>query len=116
MNDEVFAAIDRELLSWPGVSREQGRFNSTVYLLGRREIGHIHRNGVADLPFPKAIYDELIATGRARPHHVGVRGFVSYHIDALDDVDHAIALFRMNYDRATAAMHRGEAEEEQGAA
>jgi hypothetical protein len=116
MNEEIFVAIDRELLGWPGVSREQGRFNSTVYQLGRREIGHIHRNGVADLPFPKAIYDELIATGRAQPHQAGVRGFVSYRIDGQDDVSEAIALFRVNYDRATAASSRGEVEEEQGAA
>jgi hypothetical protein len=116
MNEELLEAIDRELLSWPGVSREPGRFNSTVYLLGRREIGHVHRNGVADLPFPKAIYDELIATGRAQPHQVGVRGFVSHRIDDRADVGKAIALFRMNYDRATAATNRGESEEEQGAA
>jgi hypothetical protein len=116
MNEELFASIDRELLSWPGVSRERGRFNSTAYMLGRREIGHIHGNGVADLPFPKAIYDELIAAGRAQPHHVGARGYVSYHIDSPDDVRHAIALFRMNYDRATAVSSRGEVDEEQGAA
>jgi hypothetical protein len=116
MNEELWESIDRELLSWPGVSREQGRFNSTAYMLGRREIGHIHRNGVADLPFPKAVYDELLAAGRAQPHQAGVRGFVSYQIDDLNDINQAIALFRMNYDRATAVLNRSDSEEEQGAA
>ncbi len=103
MNDELLAAIERELLGWTGVTKEPGRFNSTAYLLGRREIGHVHGNSVADLPFPRATYDELIASGRAQPHHAGVRGFVSVWLDAPDGVSRAIALFRMNYDRASAA-------------
>jgi hypothetical protein len=35
---------------------------------GRKEIGHIHHNGVADLTFPSEIHDELISEGRAKPH------------------------------------------------
>jgi hypothetical protein len=31
------------VLGRPGVSKEPGRFNSTVYGLGEREIGHVHR-------------------------------------------------------------------------
>ena len=77
MNDELQGSIEREVLGWPGVSQEPGRFNSTAYLLGRREIGHVHGNRVVDLPFPRALADELIASGRARPHQAGVRGFVS---------------------------------------
>ncbi len=102
MNEELLAMVDREVLGWPGVTVEPGRFNSTTYLVGRREIGHVHRNGVADLPFPRAVYDELIASGRAQPHQAGVRGVVSYWIDSPDDVSQAITLFRMNYDRARA--------------
>ncbi len=103
MHEESLAQIERELLSWPGVHLEEGRFNSMTYRVGRKEIGHIHRNGVADLPFPRARYEELIASGRAQPHHFGVRGFVSYAIDKPGGVNEAIALFRLNYDRANAS-------------
>ncbi len=106
MNDELQASqasIERELLAWTGVTKEPGRFNSTAYLLGRREIGHIHGNRVVDLPFPRAIYDEMIASGRAQPHHAGVRGVVSVWLDDADGANRAIALLRMNYDRASAA-------------
>ncbi len=103
MNDELLAMVDRELLSWPGVAKESGRFTSTAYMLGRREIGHVHRNGVADLAFPRTVYVALIASGQAQPHQAGVRGVVSYWIENADDVGQVIALFRMNYDRATAA-------------
>src|SRR4051794_11164442 len=102
MSDESLGAIEREVLTWPGVSKEAGRFNSVSFTIGRREIGHVHRNGVADLPFPRAVHDELIAGGRARPHQAGVAGVVSVWLDSPEKIDEAIALFRMNYDRATA--------------
>ena len=44
--------VEGEVSSWPGIVPGGGRFGSTVYRLGRREIGHLHRNGVADLPIP----------------------------------------------------------------
>ena len=103
MTDHLLIQLDREVLAWPGVSTEPGRFRSTVYKLGRRELGHVHDNGVADFPFPRAIRDELLAAGRVEPHHVGVPGYVSYRIRRTEDVGAAVALFRMNYDRGSAA-------------
>jgi hypothetical protein len=105
MTDESLTAIEREVLSWPGVSKEPGRFNSVSFTVGRREIGHVHRNGVADLPFPRAVHDELIASGRARPHQAGVAGVVSVWLDTPDKIDDVIALFRLNYDRANATRN-----------
>jgi hypothetical protein len=97
--NDVLTLIDREVSSWPGVSKGPGRFGSTAYSVGRREIGHIHRNDVADFGLPRTIRDELLATGRAAPHQAGVRGAVSYAIRAPSDVGPALALFRLNYDR-----------------
>ena len=37
-------------------------------------------NGVADIPFPRAIHDELIASGRAKPHQAGFPSIVSFYI------------------------------------
>lgn len=103
MYEESLLQIDHELLSWPGMHAESGRFNSTTYKLGRKEIGHIHRNGVADLPFPRGMYEELIAAGRVQPHQFGAHGFVSFPIGAAGDFGEAISLFRLNYDRAREA-------------
>jgi Family of unknown function (DUF5519) len=77
-----------------------------MYRFGRREIGHVHHNGVADLPFPREIHDELIADGRAKPHGAGFAGVVSYPIREPEDVPGAVELFRMSYDRATTAAKR----------
>lgn len=100
MNNDLLVSIEREVLGWPGVTKSRGRFNSTAYNLGRRELGHVHRNGVVDLAFPKTVHDELIAAGRAEPHQAGFPSIVSYYIREPGDVSGALALFRMNYDRA----------------
>ncbi len=116
MNDELLASIEREVLGWPGVSKETGRGGPgqggfwvppfTVYRFGRRALGHIHDTGVADLTFPREIHDELISGGRAKPHGAGFASVVSYHIRELEDVPEVVELFRMNYERVKASAER----------
>ncbi|MBA2714298.1 MAG: DUF5519 family protein [Rubrobacteraceae bacterium] len=77
MNDDLLALIEREVLSRSGVSKEPDRSGVAVYRFGRRQIGHIHHDGVADLPFPKAIHDGLISDGMAEPHRGGFPATVS---------------------------------------
>jgi len=94
--------IRREVSSWPGVTVEPHRFGGLEYRLGRRELGHVHGNRLADLPFPVEMRRQLVASGRAEPHHIlPDSGWVSYFMRRPDDADGAIELFRMNYDRAT---------------
>ena len=63
-------AIRAELLSWDGVSAHPHRFGGTEFRVHGREFGHLHGDRLADIPFPKRARDELIAAGRAEPHHV----------------------------------------------
>ena len=103
MDDELLRSIDGEVLGWPGVSKDPNRRNVTVYRFGRRQIGHIHHDGVADLQFPKALHDELISAGKAQPHRGGFPAVVSYRIRTPEDVPGAVELFRKSYERAKAA-------------
>jgi hypothetical protein len=115
MNAQLLTSIERELLGWPGVSKEEfvggrgrGGFQvppATLFRFGRREIGHLHHTGEADLPFPRKIYDELIASGRAKPHGAGFAGVVTYIVREPGDVPGAVELFRMNYERAKAVAN-----------
>jgi len=90
----------REVSSWTGVTLHDHRFGGVEFRVGRREIGHLHAT-IADLPFPRAIRDELIAAGRARPHHVLPNsGWVTVPMRTDRDAANVIELFRYNYERA----------------
>ena len=100
MTDAIHAAIVREVSSWPGVTIGRHRFGGTEFRHGRRELGHVHGSRLADLPFPLLIRNELVAAGRAEPHHIHPEsGWVSYFIRGVADVPRVIELFRLNYNR-----------------
>jgi hypothetical protein len=102
----VVEALVAEVGSWPGVEVAEHRFGGVEFRVGRREVGHVHAGGrggsFADLPFPRAVRDELIAAGRARPHHVlPDSGWITVPISTAADLRSAIEIFRGNYDRTS---------------
>ncbi len=104
----IHEAIERELLSWPDVTVGRHRFGGREFLVGKREIGHVHGSTVADLPFPRAIRDELISRGEATAHHhVPDSGWVSFYFRSEKDIPAALALFRRNYERIRAIAQGG---------
>jgi hypothetical protein len=103
--------IEQELLSWPGITSHPHRFGGVEFRDGKVELGHVHGDQLADLPFPKRIRDELVAAGRAIPHHVLPNsGWVSRLIRRQEDVEGVIELFRLNYERVTTRKTRVPAE------
>jgi hypothetical protein len=93
-------AVRAEVATWDGVTTHEHRFGGIEFRLGRRELGHLHAT-FADLPFPRVIRDELIAAGRARPHHVlPDSGWVTAPMRTASEVAGVIDLFRLNYERA----------------
>lgn len=93
--------IDAAVLGWPGITSQPHRFGGTEYCLGRREIGHVHGDSLVDIPFPKTVRNELIAGGRAEPHHIlPVSGWVSIYLRQASDVDRAIELLRHSFEIA----------------
>jgi len=99
-SDALVALIELEIAGWEGVSVEPHRFGGVEFRLGRRELGHLHRSGLADLPFPVKVREQLVAEGKADRHHVlPESGWVSRRVRDRDDVAAVIKLFRLNYDR-----------------
>lgn len=99
-SEGVAERITREVGSWEGVSVAPHRFGGVEFRVGRRELGHLHGERLADLPFPTAIKNQLLAERRVELHHVlPASGWISFRIRSDQDVDAAIALFRLNYDR-----------------
>jgi hypothetical protein len=95
--------IEREVTGWPGVEGKPHRFGGVEFRVNGHEIGHLHGSRLADLPFPVRVRRELVAAGKAQLHHVLPQtGWVSYPIRQPEDVDGALELFRLNYERLTA--------------
>jgi hypothetical protein len=110
MAGSIQEAIVREVAGWPGVTTGRHRFGGIEFRLGRRELGHLHGSRLADLPFPLLVRNELVAAGRAEPHHIYPdSGWVSYFIAGEADVARVIELFRLNYDRPWAKPSVGAA-------
>ncbi|HEY8201190.1 MAG TPA: luciferase family protein [Actinomycetota bacterium] len=92
--------IETEVGGWPGVTTHPHRFGGVEFRVGRVELGHLHGGHLADLPMPRRIRDQLVAEGRALPHHVlPDSGWVSRRIEGRDDAKGVVELFRMNYER-----------------
>ena len=96
------ARITAAVISWAGVTSQPHRFGGVEYVIGRREIGHIHGDHLVDIPFPKKVRDEIVAAGRAQPHHVlPETGWVSLYLRQESDVEQAIALLKQSYEIAS---------------
>jgi Luciferase len=103
--------ISNAVAGWHGTSAHPHRFGGTEFSLGEREIGHLHGDTLLDVPFPRRVHDELIETGRAKPHHVlPDSGWVSFRINAEPDVEAAISLLRRSYDAISSQLERRKAQ------
>jgi len=93
--------ISEAVTSWAGVTAQPHRFGGVEYVIGRREVGHIHGDQLVDIPFPKKVRDEMVAAGRAQPHHIlPETGWISFYLRHESDVEQAIALLRESYEIA----------------
>ena len=96
----IAAKIQDEVSSWEGVTVETHRGGMVFFLVGRREIGHLHGDRMADLPFPVRIREELVATGKADLHYLHPKtGWVTRYMRGDEDVEPIVELFRLNYSR-----------------
>ena len=106
MDDELLAEVEREVLGWPGTTSESGRFHSVAFRYGKREIGHVHRDRIADLPVTPEMREEVLAKGRAKPHRAGSKGYISYPVEDNEDISAVLDILGLNYERAKAAADR----------
>jgi Family of unknown function (DUF5519) len=94
--------IAAEVEGWPGVETGPGRFGSLRFVIGRRELGHLHGDQIADLPLRPETARRLIASGEAREHRFTPQGsgWVTVELRSDDDADRVINLMRTSYERA----------------
>jgi hypothetical protein len=99
-------ALVGEIGNWADVEVvPEPRFGGPAFQLGRRQLGHLHdageRGAFADIPLPRALRDELIAAGRARPHSaMPDSGWLTVPVRTAADLTGAVEVFRLAYERA----------------
>ncbi|UPM44622.1 luciferase domain-containing protein [Halocatena salina] len=92
-------SVESAVSAWPGVEvNSHDRGGGREFVLDGREISHVHRGRLVDIPFAKRVHDVLIAEERAEKHHVMPdSGWVSYRIQSEEDVEGALWLLRVAY-------------------
>jgi hypothetical protein len=90
--------LEDEVSSWPQVSAHPHRFGGREFLFGSAEIGHVHRGGTVDIPFPRSVRDVLLAEGLAAEHRwVPDSGWITFQARGDSDLAHALWLMRLSY-------------------
>jgi luciferase-like monooxygenase len=94
--------ITAEVTSWPGVTAGYGERGEWGFTVGRKKIGHLHGDRVLHLGLPRRQWEELLREGRVERHPIDHPGWAARRLDGEEDVREALALLRMNYERAVA--------------
>jgi len=99
--------IENEVLKWKDTSVSLHKFGGSQFNHNRREFAHIHSNGLLDILFTQKIKAELMLDGRVEPHHVFKKsGWISFYVRHGEDVDYALFLLKLSYDKITGNLYR----------
>ncbi|OOQ58922.1 hypothetical protein BC343_08600 [Mucilaginibacter pedocola] len=92
--------IEAEVEKWTGITTSIHKYGGLQFNLGRRELGHIHSNGLLDMLLSRKIKQQLMEEdGRVQHHHSFKNsGWISFYIKDEADMDFAISLLRMAYE------------------
>ncbi len=97
MNEQI-EHIKQTVTGWSGITANPHRFGGLEFNLVTVEIGHIHSDGMVDIPFNSKIRTQLLAEKRAEPHHLlPETGWITFYIRSEADVEQALWLFRLSY-------------------
>ncbi|WP_240615429.1 luciferase domain-containing protein [Pedobacter paludis] len=91
-------SLEEKVVSWEGVSISLHKFGGTQFNFNKKEIGHVHSNGILDVLFDQETKKHLMGKGEAEEHHVFKRsGWISFYIKSDTDVELALALLKKSY-------------------
>lgn len=93
--------IEKTVLSWRQTSIHPHKFGGVQFNVRNKELGHIHGNGLLDIPFSKSVKEQLIAesNGRVKEHHIYKKsGWISFYVRNTADKDLAIQLLMRSYE------------------
>jgi hypothetical protein len=92
----AMSVIESTVRSWPELRVGVHRFGGIGFFFRGKESSHIHGNGLLDCFVGRTNRDQLIASGRALPHHLFPNsGWISFWIGDSKDVEVALELIRI---------------------
>ncbi|MFY7921874.1 MAG: luciferase family protein [Gemmatimonas sp.] len=101
------ARLAAVLKHWPDMDVLPHGYGGVEFRVGKREIGHVHVSGVADLLVTVRMRRDLVAAGRAQAHHtLPHSGWISFRLRSENDIPAVVELFRLNYERLRGAGQR----------
>ena len=90
--------LEEVVSGWSRISVHAHRFGGREFLFGAAEVGHVHTNGIVDIPFTRPVHDVLLAEGLAEQHRwVPNSGWITFRMRGERDVAHALWLMRLSY-------------------
>lgn len=90
--------LEKSVASWQGVSVHPHRFAGREFRFGKAEIGHVHASGNVDIPFTRAIRDELLMEELAEEHRWAPEsGWITFLLQSDREIPHALWLLRLSY-------------------
>jgi Family of unknown function (DUF5519) len=90
--------IENEVLSWDNTSSHLHKYGGIQFDINKKEIGHIHGNGLLDILFSKEMKLKFVSAGRVKEHHIFKNsGWISFYIKTQDDKKFAIELLKLSY-------------------
>ena len=96
---DVITKVSTVVQQWDGVVISPFRVGGVSFRVNRREIGHLQREGMADLLFPVRVRRQLVAAGFADAHRALPKsGWVSFLVQNEFDVPAIVDLLRLNYE------------------
>ena len=91
-------ALEEVVSTWSQISVHPHRFGGREFLFANAEVGHVHTNGIVDIPFTRPVHDLLLADGLAEQHRwVPNSGWITFRIRSERDIAHALWLMRLSY-------------------
>ncbi|MES2279495.1 MAG: luciferase family protein [Bacteroidota bacterium] len=91
-------SIRADVLRWDGIKITSHKYGGMQFNYSKKEIGHIHGNGLLDMLLNRKIKEQLLQDGRIQDHHSFKNtGWISFWIRTEDDKDYAVELLRLGY-------------------
>jgi len=82
-------------LQLPGVVPTRHRYGGFGFAFAGNEFAHLHGNGLLDVKLTRERAAEIVASGRAEPHHVfGPSAWISFRLKSPDDCAEGLEILR----------------------